>query len=723
MSRLTAFSRCADWLWKTRDVADGRTLQIADTARFKTDKNGRARGGGGGGAIRGGGGGGGKLGFAPDVRRVLSRSKEEEMEEETKMNAIVDRRHANILIMSGGKAHVPDTRLSEFRRIYAWDITNKIVLSMCEVEPSLDTVRRMKYDADHKRLDRFVTPKEIAEMVLNLHKVQHMFFPQGGLRGVLLQREHCVIVKDGKRVYTSGQHILWSRGTVSGHKCRRIWASATYVLQKQCGHLLQNYMPGHDTFETLLDPAVYKGGLRMPYSVKYQPCGACNDVNRAGCFRCKGAGKFNLGREYKPTHEIMENGELRAFTLAELADIGALVERCSVRVANAIERSDYTVDECQPHFPETLDDPKNINRRQQELHAFQLAEEEAAFQEQQEQIESEQHEMLQKHGLTSQPLERKTSLLHGTKRKPTDILLVDHTGGSSGGGGGGDDNQGLGPSHKKQKFVGGISVRGALSITKPVTDSSSGRRQETKSGGGGVVSRKGHAVGKETGLGGGGGGEGEGGGDDVYDVKKQMLERQKRHRAALSEQGAPKLPLSWVYHEPSVPQYTGIARFIRTALAPEYRDARCSSLASTPTGTKYVMHTKSKYCQNLRDEHNGRTVYFVFDSQNRTCRQRCCCKCKTKEGRVRGECKDYHSDETPLSLELARLLFGTRGERSANSKQKKKEASQRFNSQLSGRVLTGGDLILQHIRKSNGGKVPQKKVLSRSLVEREDDSD
>jgi hypothetical protein len=210
---------------------------------------------------------------------------------------------------------------------------------------------------------------------------------------------------------------------------------------------------------------------------------------------------------------------------------------------------------------------------------------------------------------------------------------------------------------------------------------------------------------------------------DEYDIKKQMLERQKRHRAALSEQGAPKLPTSWIYHEPNTAQYVGIARFIRTALGPEYRDARCSSLASTPTGTKYVMHTRSRYCQNLRDEHNGRTVYFVFDSHNRTCIQRCCCKCKTTENRMRGECKDYRSDETALPLEFARLLFGTRGERSGNAKQKKKEASQRFNSQLSGKVMTSEEFTRQFIRKHHGGKLPQKKVLSRYLVESEDDSD
>jgi len=698
MSRPTAFSRCADWLWRTRDGVTGRTLQIMDSARLHAGAGGRS-GALGRAALPGAAGGGriGRLGSAPNVRRSLTRSREEEMEEEAKASAAVDRRHANVLIMSGGKAHVPDSLLAAFRQIYAWDVRNGVTLSMCEVEPSLDTVRRMKYDVDHKRLDRFVTLREIAVIVRNLHKVQHMFLPQGKLRGVLMQREHCAIVKDGRRIYTSGQHVVWSRGTLSGHKCRRVWASAAYVLQKQCGHMLEHYVPGHDTFETVLDPGVYVGGLRAPYSVKYQPCGACNDVNRDGCFRCKGAGKFNLGREYKPTHEITEDGELRAFTQAELDDIGAMVERCSVRVAGGVERSDYTVDECQPYFPEALDEPANVRRRQLEEHAFRIAEEEAVYLQQ-------QQEPVEPPGATATG----SGGGGGGKRKSSGSVVSPEDDSGGGGGGGGGAGNGREPPPKKSRPDASDPEQ---RLTKLELEP---RASATRSGGGGGG---GERVSK--------GGPGAGGDGDsaaaatAAAAKWQMLERYRRQRAALSEKGAPKLPANWICYDASAPQYAAISRFIRTALAPEYRDARCSSLASTPTGTKYVMHTRSSYCQNLGGEHNRRTVYFVFDSQNRTCRQRCTCRCPTSEGRQRGRCKEYSSDEVGLPLDMARLLFGTRGERSVATKQKKLEANQRFKSEMSGKVATAGDTVLAHIRKSNGGKIPSIPVLSRRLIEHE----
>ena len=118
----------------------------------------------------------------------------------------------------------------------------------------------------------------------------------------------------------------------------------------------------------------------------------------------------------------------------------------------------------------------------------------------------------------------------------------------------------------------------------------------------------------------------------------------------------PTKPNGWVYYDPESAEYKTLARFIHEAMPVEYANTVCTKMSSSAQKYKYIMHTRSRYCPNLKGEHNSKTIYFFADRMTNTVVVKCTCKCD-KLGTTGKTCADWESEPTPLSMDIASVLF------------------------------------------------------------------
>jgi hypothetical protein len=71
--------------------------------------------------------------------------------------------------------------------------------------------------------------------------------------------------------------------------------------------------------------------------------------------------------------------------------------------------------------------------------------------------------------------------------------------------------------------------------------------------------------------------------------------------------------------------------------------------------SKYFIEPDDNFCLNVNRNHNSSGIYFQIKPSG-IC-QRCFCKKQTTDGRIAGPCKDFSSDEIPLSKILENTLF------------------------------------------------------------------
>jgi len=75
----------------------------------------------------------------------------------------------------------------------------------------------------------------------------------------------------------------------------------------------------------------------------------------------------------------------------------------------------------------------------------------------------------------------------------------------------------------------------------------------------------------------------------------------------------------------------------------------------------HLLKTTSRYCENIRRNHNSNHVKIVID--NGLIYQKCFCRCETTEGRRLGFCKDFtgnkHKLETNGGTKICKILYNT----------------------------------------------------------------
>jgi hypothetical protein len=103
---------------------------------------------------------------------------------------------------------------------------------------------------------------------------------------------------------------------------------------------------------------------------------------------------------------------------------------------------------------------------------------------------------------------------------------------------------------------------------------------------------------------------------------------------------------------------TKLENFIRKNYKQTHSNIRIKKFTKVDD-TKYFVEPDDNFCLNVNRNHSSSGVYFQI-KQTGIC-QRCFCKKQTCDGRIAGPCKDFSSDEIPLTKVLENLLFpGTR---------------------------------------------------------------
>ena len=100
-------------------------------------------------------------------------------------------------------------------------------------------------------------------------------------------------------------------------------------------------------------------------------------------------------------------------------------------------------------------------------------------------------------------------------------------------------------------------------------------------------------------------------------------------------------------------KYVEIIRFFNLHVT-DYYSKDIKDILYLEEKDSYIIKTKSKYCQNIKREHNSCGIYFMLTKTGLI--QRCYCKCNTMEGRCSGYCKNYKSAPIPCSLHLMKVL-------------------------------------------------------------------
>lgn len=72
--------------------------------------------------------------------------------------------------------------------------------------------------------------------------------------------------------------------------------------------------------------------------------------------------------------------------------------------------------------------------------------------------------------------------------------------------------------------------------------------------------------------------------------------------------------------------------------------------------TCYLLKTSSKYCENIRREHNSNHIRFRIDSGGKIYQQ-CFCRCETLKDRRNGFCKNFSGRKHQLSNKICTLLY------------------------------------------------------------------
>jgi hypothetical protein len=108
-----------------------------------------------------------------------------------------------------------------------------------------------------------------------------------------------------------------------------------------------------------------------------------------------------------------------------------------------------------------------------------------------------------------------------------------------------------------------------------------------------------------------------------------------------------------------------IENFIRKNLPKCYSRAFIKSISKYPDGNLLIT-TTSKYCMNIKRDHNSCGIYFFGCSDG--IYQKCFCPCETLNGRIKGYCKDFTSECFKFPDDIRLALF-------PKSKKKKKNVN------------------------------------------------
>ena len=147
--------------------------------------------------------------------------------------------------MDGGTLHVPRDKFSSFAGLYLCGVRAKNH-KICLVERCNPQGFNFFVDLDYKNSHE-LNEEDVERISLQIHDI--------------LNIGQCIVLVSEPRkidggLYKSGIHIVWSQHVVNRQKAMEYREKLILAMGKE--------------WETVIDPAVYRGGLRLPWSMKFQ---------------------------------------------------------------------------------------------------------------------------------------------------------------------------------------------------------------------------------------------------------------------------------------------------------------------------------------------------------------------------------------------------------------------------------------------------------------------
>ena len=168
--------------------------------------------------------------------------------------------------MDGGTLHVPPDKFSFFNKTYIESVLDR-TQKICLVESCNPAKFVFFVDLDYKNAIP-LTEHDIQSISLQISRLLDI-----GQCIVLVSEPR--LLPDGK-LYKSGIHMIWSQHVVNRQKALEYRAKLIESMGEE--------------WETIIDTSVYRGGLRLPWSMKYQ--------------------NNKYEKPYLPLHLIKSNGEI-----------------------------------------------------------------------------------------------------------------------------------------------------------------------------------------------------------------------------------------------------------------------------------------------------------------------------------------------------------------------------------------------------------------------------
>jgi hypothetical protein len=218
---------------------------------------------------------------------------------------------------AGGKISVPDALYGRFLRHYAADVSSGEWFHCISEQRS--PVFRMLIDNDFVEPECTISGEGALELARLYQQETARYFalPDGAGRARALsvvvlrsQREAAVSV-DGRAGVKTGLHFVFPWLMVDAHRALMLREAYLLRLEREYGPRT----PPRNAWGDVVDPRVYiSNGLRMPYSIKWEPCPACHNRRevRASCDTCRRTGKVTDGRFYAPLLFVAGDGRVSA---------------------------------------------------------------------------------------------------------------------------------------------------------------------------------------------------------------------------------------------------------------------------------------------------------------------------------------------------------------------------------------------------------------------------
>ena len=278
-------------------------------------------------------------------RVVRKPKKDMPQKEEEQIQQQQQQQQYNVLMLSGGRARVLDHQWVAFLRQCAFDIVNKLPTYFTEVQTDPATPRRLCSDLDYVMLSAFPDEKIIQSHLLVMQSVVNSFFPEGNNSAVILLSpgKRCSKIVNGVSVlaFKLGVHVIWFHTIVNQEQSLRVRASWLLALETAFGPA-ENI---DQSWSTIVDEAIYSGGLRLPGSAKCKLCPACKNREAlvSACADCEGHGRLYEDGTYLPQWLMRTEGALEVDEFVTKKNHHEMLLRSTVRVIDGILRSDYRV--------------------------------------------------------------------------------------------------------------------------------------------------------------------------------------------------------------------------------------------------------------------------------------------------------------------------------------------------------------------------------------------